>query len=137
MAETNSARALPSGELKRVALKATLPNKVSDPLKDSANEGTSIFDESCIRAGMTNNDDIAEAAIVHKSAVSKWRSEHYTDTPNLTQLVRLARRFPLFAVALHRVLGQRFGARRTAMRSLLEAVADLATCFEDEQERTG
>jgi hypothetical protein len=135
MPATNSASSLDAVEGKRVSLKASLRTKVSEVVDPSV-ESTQIFDASCIRAGLSN-DDIADVALVHKSAVSKWRSEHYTDSPNFTQMVRLARKFPLFSIALHRVLGMRYGMRRSAMRSLLEAVADLAVFEDDEQERTG
>jgi transcriptional regulator with XRE-family HTH domain len=128
-----SARTLPALQLNKVSLKADLRNNNSPPLSLTVAQAgalvASVVDEAAIRAGLSN-DDLASLCGVSKSLVSRWRSPHYKERPSLAQLFLL----PLtFQHALHKVLGFRFGVRRAAMAALLDAVADLATCEDEEQ----
>lgn len=134
MAETNSARAHQELPRRSSALKVGL-RRISasvDQSLDAVQVASELFDEACIRAGLTN-DFISQELEVNDGLVSKWRKPHHKELPNIGQLIRLG---PVFMNAMSKVIGFRFGARRAAMVALLSAVADLAVC-EDEQERVG
>lgn len=130
-----SARQLPAAPLRNLKVETPslrIPKADEFTCEQALEMAAEIFDESCIRAGL-NNKFIAQHLGVSDSLVARWRLPHTKDRATVAQMLRLP---GFFLLALHKVLGQRFGARKAAMAALLDAVADLAAA-DDEQERTG
>lgn len=129
---SESARALPDLPLRNLTLKASLlqiPKQVPVSAENAQEVTGELFDMACIRAGLSNKE-IAATLGVSDSLVARWRRPEARERATVTQMVQLG---PLFLLAYHKVFGFRFGARRAALLSLVEAVADLAACEDEEQ----